>query len=118
MFWWVCVGGECCGSVECVLHGGAAACLQATAIVQAKEGEACAKWCEGELSGPKASLALKLQEGPNAPTLRFKCLLVSRGPWHLMEPLWTQFCNNSFCIANCAVTPALPSPRLPHPTGF
>lgn len=59
------VRGHCRGGVECGLHGGAETCSQATAIVQAKKNEACAKWCEEELNDPKASLALKLQEGPH-----------------------------------------------------
>lgn len=48
-FRWVCVGGDRRGRVECELHGHAETCSQVTAIVQAKEGEACAKWCEEEV---------------------------------------------------------------------
>lgn len=70
MFRQVSVGGDRRGNLERELHGGAEICSQATAIVQA-EGEACAKWCEEEVSLP---LSVKLQEGPRAPNLRFKCL--------------------------------------------
>lgn len=70
MFRQLCVGGDRRGNLECELHGGAEIWSQATAIVQA-EGEACAKWCEKEVSVP---LSVKLQEGPHTPNLRCKCL--------------------------------------------
>lgn len=40
------------GGVECGPHGAAEPCSPATAIVQAKEYAACAKWSEEELSVP------------------------------------------------------------------
>lgn len=46
------------GSWDCGLHEGAETGSQATAIVQTKKGDACAKWLEEE-----ASPAQKSQEG-------------------------------------------------------
>lgn len=60
----VCWRGQHRGGVECGLQAGAETCSQATAIVQAEEGRACAKWQEEEQSVPKALLTLKSQEGP------------------------------------------------------